>query len=113
MKAFFTVEAIFALLLLPFLFYFVAGQSGSAPQEKLLVAHQIDFLHDVLDSLDRGGRLNEVGVSEVIQQLKPQHDLCYKIDKTDKCTSARFCVWRTFLDDGGFHRIYLCMEAET
>ncbi len=111
MKAFFTIEAIFALLLLPFLFYFVASQAGSAPSEKLLLAHQIDFLHDVLDSLDRGGQLNEAGVAEAIESLGANYSLCCQVGETDTCAKAKACVWRTYLDGSDFRRIYLCTEA--
>ena len=113
MKAFFTIEAIFALVLIPFMLYFVASQNSTDPQEKLLQLHQLDLLNDILDSLERGDSLNEAGVADAIAQVESQtsYRLCYQYLETDTCTKPSLCAWRTILEDD-YTRLYLCMEAQ-
>lgn len=120
MKAFFTIEAIFVIFLLPFLLYFAVTASSVSAKTKLAEKAKMELAYDVLSSWDRGGVLDYSHADALMAdtyRLSRESGQCLTLRgtarrMTDGC-EENICAFRTIVsDDYGlkFDRIFVCVE---
>lgn len=120
MKAFFTIEAIFVIFLLPFILYFAISASPVSSKTKLAEKAKMELAQDILASWDRQGRLDYSHAEQLISdthRLSRESGNCLTLrgtarKMTEGC-SENVCAFRTIVsDDYGlkFDRVFVCVE---
>lgn len=138
MKAFFTIEAIFVIFLLPFLLYFAVTAPSVSAKTKLAEKAKMELAYDILASWDRQGTLDYSHTTQLgldTDRLSKESGQCLTLRGTSrKMTVAcpidpqpdpderwsksqcheNVCVFRTVVSNNcgniNFDRIFLCVE---
>lgn len=122
MKAFFTIEAIFVIFLLPFLLYFAVSAPSVSAKTKLAEKAKMELAYDILASWDRGGTLDYSHTTQLgldTDRLSKESGQCLTLRGTSRKLSEgacqeNVCAFRTAVSDNlgkiGFDRIFLCVE---
>ncbi len=122
MKAFFTIEAIFVIFLLPFILYFAVTASSVSAKTKLAEKAKMELAYDILASWDRQGTLDYSHEPELVRdtdRLGKESGNCLTLRGTArKMTKGQcpenVCAFRTVVSDNleklAFDRIFLCVD---
>ncbi len=122
MKAFFTIEAIFVIFLLPFILYFAIAANSVSSKAKLAEKGKMELAYDALSSWDRSGVLDYSHTDTLIAdtyRLSKESGQCLTLRGTarDKMTTGcaeNVCAFRTVVSDNlgriSFDRIFVCVE---
>ncbi len=122
MKAFFTIEAIFVIFLLPFILYFAVSASSVSAKSKLAEKAKMELAQDILASWDRQGTLDYSHEPELVKdtyRLSTESGNCLTLRGTSRKLSEgtcqeNVCAFRTVVSDNlgkiGFDRIFVCVE---
>lgn len=121
MKAFFTIEAIFVIFLLPFILYFAIAADPVSSKAKLAEKGKMELAYDVLSSWDRNGVLDYSHTDALIAdtyRLSKESGQCLTLRGTARSMTEgceeNVCAFRTVVSDNlgkiGFDRIFVCVE---
>lgn len=120
-RAFFTIEAVFVLFLLPFLLYFAISVPSVSAKTKLAEKEKMELAQDILASWDGQGRLDYADTDGLIsdtQRLGKESSYCLTLrgtarKMTEGCVE-NVCAFRTVVSDNAgkisFERLFLCVE---
>lgn len=120
-RAFFTIEAVFVLFLLPFLLYFAVSVPSVSAKAKLAEKGKMELAYDVLSSWDRNGVLDYSHTDTLISdtyRLSKESGECLTLrgtarKMTEGC-AENVCAFRTIVSDNdgkiSFDRLFLCVE---
>lgn len=122
MKAFFTIEAIFVIFLLPFLLYFAVSAPSVSAKTKLAEKAKMELAYDILASWDRQGTLDYSHTTQLgldTDRLSKESGQCLTLRGTSRKMSEgicqeNVCAVRTAVSDNlgkiDFDMIFLCVE---
>lgn len=120
-RAFFTIEAVFVLFLLPFLLYFALSVQSVSARAKLAEKGKMELAQDILASWDRQGRLDYADMDGLISdtyRLGKESGYCLTLrgtarKMTEGC-AENVCAFRTVVSENAgklnFDRLFVCVE---